>query len=80
MLKQGVKRINAEFILTHALSHLFFLQFRLYAALFLGLLLSLILMLKSKKTLYYLENQLPNWKTVHRFCSLFNLKLSFDLC
>ena len=69
MLKQSVKRINAEFILTHALSHLSFLQFKPYAFLFLGLLLSLILMSMSKKTLYYLENQLPNWKTIHRSCS-----------
>ena len=56
MLKQSVKRINAEFILTHALSHLSFLQFKPYAFLFLGLLLSLMLMSISKKTLYYLEN------------------------
>ena len=50
MLKQGVKTINAEFIRTRALSQLF-VQFRPYASLFPGLLLSLTLMPKSKKTL-----------------------------
>ena len=51
MLKQGVKTINAEFIRTRALSQLSFVQFRPYASLFPGLLLSLTLMPKSKKTL-----------------------------
>ena len=45
------KTINAEFIQTHALSQLSFVQFRPYATLFLELLLSLILILKSKKIL-----------------------------
>ena len=45
------KAINAEFIQTHALSQLSFVQFRTYATLFLELLLSLTLILKSKKIL-----------------------------
>ena len=48
MLKQGIKTINTEFIGTCALSQLSFVQLRLYAILFLGLLLSLTLMSKSK--------------------------------
>ena len=67
MLKQGVKAINAEFIRTRALSQLSFTQFRPYAILFLGLLLSLTLMPKSKKTLETtLETSLdltPSFKT-----------------
>ena len=47
MLKQGVKTTNAEFIRTRALSQLSFVQFRLYATSFVGLLLSLTLMSKS---------------------------------
>ena len=48
MLKQGIKIINAEFIWTHALFQLFFVQFRPYAISFQGL-LSLTLKPKSKK-------------------------------
>ena len=44
MLKQGVKTINPEFIRTHALSQLSFVQFRPFAISFPGLLLSLTLM------------------------------------
>ena len=51
MLKQGVKTLNAEFIRTTALSQLSFVQFRHYATLFPGILVSLTLMSKSKKTL-----------------------------
>ena len=51
ILKQGVKTINSEFIRTRALSQLSFIQFRPYATSFPGLLLSLTLMPKSKKTL-----------------------------
>ena len=50
MLKQGVKTINAEFIRTHALFQLSFVQFRPYAISFPVLLLSLTLMSRSKKT------------------------------
>ena len=50
MLKQGVKTINAEFIQTRALSQLSFVQIRPYATSFLGLLLSLTLISKRKKT------------------------------
>ena len=51
MLKQGVKTINAEFIQIRALSRLSFVQFRPYAISFPGLLFSLTLMPKSKRTL-----------------------------
>ena len=51
MLKQGVKTINAEFIRTHALSQLSFVQFRPYATLFPEPLLILMLKWKSRKTL-----------------------------
>ena len=51
MLKQGVKTISAEFIRKGALSQLSFIQFRPYATSFWGLLLSLTLMPKSKKTM-----------------------------
>ena len=50
MLKQGVKTTNAV-IQTRALSQLSFIKFTPYANSFPGLLLSLTLMLKSKKTL-----------------------------
>ena len=50
MLKQGIKTINAEFILTHALSQPSFIQFRPYATSFPGL-YSLTLISRSKKTL-----------------------------
>ena len=49
MLNQGVKTINAGFVRTSAFFQLSFVQFRLYATSFLGLLLCLTLMLKSKK-------------------------------
>ena len=51
MIKQGIKTVNAEFIQTRALSQFSFLQFRPYATSFQGLLLTLTLMPKSKKTL-----------------------------
>ena len=51
MLKQGIKSIKNEFIWTHALSQLSFIQFKPYAILFLGFFLSLKLMPKRKKTL-----------------------------
>ena len=50
MLKQNVKIINPEFIQTCALFQLFFVQLRPYATSFPGLLLSLTLMPKDKKT------------------------------
>ena len=51
MLKQGVKTINTKFIRTCVLSQLSFVQFRPYSILFPGLLLTLTLTSKSKKTL-----------------------------
>ena len=63
MLKQGVKAINAEFIRTCALSQLSFLQFRPYATSLVGLLLSLTLMSKSKKTLETSLDLTPQLKT-----------------
>ena len=63
ILKQGVKTINAEFIRTGALSQLSFIQFRPYATLFLGLLLTLVLMSKSKMTLETSLNLMPSFKT-----------------
>ena len=63
MLKQAVKTINAEFIWTRALSQLSFTQFRRYATSFLGLLLSLTLMLTSKKTLVASLNLPPSFET-----------------
>ena len=63
MLKQGVKTINAKFIRTRALSQLSFIQFRPYAISFLGLLLSLTLMPKSKKTLETSLDLTPSFKT-----------------
>ena len=62
MLKQGVKRINAEFIWTRGLFQLSFVQFRPYAKLFVGLLLSLTLMSKSKKTLVMSLDLMPLFK------------------
>ena len=50
MLKQGVKTIDPEFILTSVLSQLSFVQFRPYATQFPGF-LTLTLLSKSKKTL-----------------------------
>ena len=63
MLKQGVKTINAEFIRTCALSQLSFTQLKPYAISFLGLLLSLTLMSKSKKTLETSLDLTPSFKT-----------------
>ena len=63
MLKQAIKTINAEFIQTHALFQLSFVQFRPYATLFLGLILSLMLMSKSKKTLETSLDLMPSCKT-----------------
>ena len=62
MLKQGVKTINAEFIQTHALSQLFFVQFRPSAVSFVGLLLSLKLISKGKKTLEMSLDLMPLFK------------------
>ena len=62
MLKQGVKTINPEFIRTHALSQLSFVQFRPFAISFPGLLLSLTLMPKSKKTLETSLKPTPSFK------------------
>ena len=63
MLKQGVKTISAEFIRKGALSQLSFIQFRPYATSFWGLLLSLTLMPKSKKTMETSLNLTPLFKT-----------------
>ena len=63
MLKQGVKTINVDFILTRALSQLSFVQFRPYATSFPGLLLSLTLMPKSKKPLETNLDLTPSFKT-----------------
>ena len=63
MLKQGRKTINAEFIQTHALCQLSFVQFRPYATLFPGFLLSLTLMSKSKKSLETSLDLTPLFKT-----------------
>ena len=63
MLNQGVKTINAGFVRTSAFSQLSFVQFRLYATSFLGLLLSLTLMLKSKKILEASLDLLTSFKT-----------------
>ena len=51
MLKQGIKAINAEFVWARALPKLSFAQFRPYATSFPGLLLSMVLMSKSKRPL-----------------------------
>ena len=65
MLKQGVKPINAEFIGTRVLSQLSFIQFRPYAILFPGLLLSMMLIPKSARS-FTRETNLdltPSFKT-----------------
>ena len=49
MIEQGVKIINVEFIQTSALSQLSSIQFRPYTTSFAGLLLSLMLISKSKR-------------------------------
>ena len=63
MLKQGVKAINAEFIRTRALSQLSFTQSLPYPISLPGLLLSLTLMPKSKKTLETSLDLTPSFKT-----------------
>ena len=63
MLKQGLKTVNPEFIRTRALSQLSFVHSRRYATLFPGLLLSLTLMPKSKKTLETSLDLTPSFKT-----------------
>ena len=63
MLKQGINTINTELIQTCALSQISFLQFRSYATSFLGLLLSLMLMPKSTKTLQASLDLIPLLKT-----------------
>ena len=62
MLKQGIT-INTKFIWTHALSQLSFTQFRPYAISFLGLVLSLTLIPKSKKTLEISLEVISSFKT-----------------
>ena len=62
MLKQGLKTINTEFIQTHALSQLSFVQFRPSAVSFVGLLLSLKLISKGKKTLEMSLDLMPLFK------------------
>ena len=54
---------NTEFIRTLALSQLSFVQFRIYATSFTGLLLSLTLIPKSKKTLETSLDLTPSFKT-----------------
>ena len=51
MLKQDAKRINSQFIRTRTLYQLSFVQFRPYSTLFPGLILSFMLMPKSKSNL-----------------------------
>ena len=63
MLKQGIKAINTEFIQTRPLSRLSSTQFRPYVTSFVGLLLSLTLMSKSKKTLETSLDLTPSFKT-----------------
>ena len=63
ILKQGVKRINAEFIQTRALSQLSFVKVRPYVTLLVEVLLSLTLMSKSKKTLEASFDLAPLLKT-----------------
>ena len=63
MLKQGVITINSEFVRTCVLSQLSFVQFRPYATSFPGLLLSLALISKSKKTLETSLDLKPWFKT-----------------
>ena len=62
MLKQGIT-INTKFIWTHALSQLSFTKFRPYAISFLGLVLSLTLIPKSKKTLEISLEVMSSFKT-----------------
>ena len=62
MLKQGVKTINADFIRTRTLSQLSFFHFRPYATSFTGLLLSLTLLPKNRKTLETILDLTPSFK------------------
>ena len=63
MLKQSVNTVNSEFIRARALSQLSFVQVRPYATSFLGLLLSLKLMPKSKNTMESSLDLTPSFKT-----------------
>ena len=63
MSNQGVKTINSEFIWTHALLQLSLGQFRPNATSFLGLLLTLTLMWKIKKTLQMSFDLMSLFKT-----------------
>ena len=63
MLKRGIKTINTKFIGTRALSQLSFVQFRPYATSFVGLLLCLTLMSRSKKTPETSFDITPSFKT-----------------
>ena len=63
MLKQDVKTINAEVNRKRALSQLYFTQLRPDATSLPGLLLSLTLMSKSKKTLEMSLDLTPLFKT-----------------
>ena len=63
MLKQGTKTINTKFIGTRALSQLSFVQFRSYATSFVGPLLFLTLMSKSKTTLETTLDLTPSFRT-----------------
>ena len=63
MLKHGIKTINAEFIQTPALFQPYFNQFKPYATLLPGLLLSLMLMQKSKKILETTLGLMTSFKT-----------------
>ena len=62
-VKARRKKINAEFIRTRALSQFFFVHFRPYTTSFPGLLLSLTLMSKGKKTLETSLDLTPSLKT-----------------
>ena len=63
MLKKYVKTINAEFIRTNTLFQLSLVKLRAYTTSFPGLLLSLTLMPKSKKTLETRLDLRPSFKT-----------------
>ena len=63
MIKQGIITMNAEFIQTHTLSQLSFIQLRPYEILFLRLLCFLMLMPQSKKTLETSLDLMPLFKT-----------------
>ena len=63
MLKQDIKTIDTEFIQTYTLSQLSLILFRPYETSFLGLLLPLMLIFKSKKTLEMSLVLTPSFKT-----------------